>query len=93
MRGIANHRLLRTARIALGCLLLFGLPTAAQANGLLLIGPQIGSSLLMLLGSGSHCTVFAYDPNGNRLSQGGSAVGSGAAVWGTDMYGCAVWGK
>jgi hypothetical protein len=85
--------LLRTAKIALGCLFFCGLPTAAQANGLLLIGPQIGSSLLMLLGSGSHCTVFAYDPNGNRLSQGSSAVGSGAAVWGTDMYGCAVWGQ
>lgn len=86
------RRSLKTSKIALGLLLLSALPSSAQAHGLLLIGPQIGSSLLVLLGSGSQCLSIIYDPNGNRISQGSTTVGSSAAVWGTDRYGCAVWG-
>lgn len=91
MRGIVYRQSFRMAKIALGCLLFCGLPTAAQANGLLLIGPQIGSSLLIMLASGSHCIGFTYDVNGNRTSQAVSTIGSGPTLWGSGTFGCFVW--
>jgi YD repeat-containing protein len=78
--------------LALSIFSLCAFPCTAQANGLVLLGPQLGSSLLLLLNSGSHCTLFTYDPNGNRISQTNSTVGSGVVVWGTDRYGCTLWG-
>lgn len=88
---VPRLRPFKTAKIALP-LLLVAVPNLAQAHGIMLIGPQIGSSLLLLLGSGSQCLGIVYDANGNRISQGSSTVGTGAAVWGADKYGCVVWG-
>jgi hypothetical protein len=92
MQPMTLRRPFKAARIAL-CFVAFALPASAQANGLVLIGPQIGSSLLFLLSSGSHCVVFTYDPNGNRTSQTNSTVGSGPALWGSDKFGCFAWSQ
>jgi len=40
------------------------------------------------------CTVYAYDPNGNRTAQ--TTTSGGAPVtptWGTGVWGCAVWSQ
>ena len=37
------------------------------------------------------CTSFAYDKNGNRLSQTTAALGAQPSVWGASTYPCFVW--
>ncbi len=89
MRGI---RMTRAARCGLGAMALCLLPVPAQAHSFLLVGP-LGPSMLILLGSGSHCVGFTYDANGNRTSQSTTTMGSGATLWGSGPFGCFVWSQ
>ena len=85
------RRLAKNASFALCLLALSAVPTSAQARSWLLFGPQLGQSTLFLLGSGSLCIGFTYDPNGNRTAQTVATIGSGATLWGSGTFGCFLW--
>lgn len=86
------RRTARFASIALG-LLALALPSQARANGLLLFGPQGSQTAIFLLSTGSLCVDLTYDPNGNRMAQGVSVIGSGMTLWGAGTFGCFVWSQ
>lgn len=47
--------------------------------------------LQALLAAQNQCISFAYDKNGNRITQTSNGIPSQQPVWGTSAYACFVW--
>ena len=94
-----RHRLSKASHIValIGCMACGG---GAQAKpgetAKAAIAPALPTSRLagafqaMLL-SQNQCINYAYDKNGNRMSQSNSAFVNTHPVWGTDSYLCFAW--
>ncbi|CAN0573832.1 unnamed protein product, partial [Laminaria digitata] len=65
----------------------------AQANSLVILGPQLSQIMLSSLGAGSQCIYFVHDENGNRISQTAATIGAGPTLWGAGSFGCFVWNQ
>lgn len=80
--------------MAVGAVLL-GASSPANAHPLLWMNSSLSSSLMILISIGNLCITYAYDANGNRISQSSFffTFGSPGAVWGAGVYGCFNWGS
>lgn len=83
----------RLAGMTTWAVLLFMLPSSAQAGVPSLINVQMTQAAMLFLSSAGPCLAFAYDRNGNRISQTVKPLSSGATVWGTGTFGCFVWAQ
>lgn len=73
--------------IAIGFLCLPAAGDSAAAYGYDLVG-RIATARY----DDGTCTVYIYDPNGNRLSATTSNGGDAEApIWGTGTWGCFIW--
>lgn len=88
-----SRRIRRQANITTCAVLLFLVPSPAQARVTSLINVQVTQAAMLFLSSAAPCLAFAYDRNGNRISQTVKPLHSGATVWGTGTFGCFVWAQ
>lgn len=80
--------------LSLALLSIMSFPSVAQANPVALaLSVRAPMLTTAVLGTGSVCTAFFYDLNGNRTSVAFSTIGAVTTSWGAGTFGCFVWGQ
>lgn len=85
-RRLLSFRLIAT----LAALASFCAPCTATASDFFIFGPLFTQAAAVVMNPGSVCVTYAYDRNGNRLTQVTVSTSS-SGTWGSSNFGCFAW--